>query len=242
MNYHLICNQWSNPNNILFQLANIFIVLSNINLRNRYNVLCIRFCLTLSSLFFSLWGWLVLCSLDTFLWNLLFVFINVFHLSCVLYEFYPFWTNLDADAQHIYNEFRLKDLVSKKTFNDIIYKNVWESHFLKKGDIYCVEELTAANRLSLLMSGRVAVIRNNILLTELTSSTFVDAAHWFTISKTDHSASIPTSKVTVMALEHCRLITWNKYLLRQALTCEPQLHAVINRIVGQHVIKTFYFN
>lgn len=235
MDYHLICSEWSKVNDILFQLANLFIVLSNINFSDRYNQLFIRFCLLLSSVFFWLWGWLVLCSLDTFFWNLVFTFINVYHLSRIIYQLYPFCFALDANGLQIYEELGLKDLVSQKTFYEIVYKNVWETHCLRKGDIYCLQAVTAADRLSLLVDGRVAVIRDNTVLTELNAMSFVDSGHWLAWERS-------AAEVSLVALDNCRLIAWNKHLLRRTLASEPLLHAVINQKVGEHVIKTFYFN
>ncbi len=238
MTFQLICTEWPQPNNVLFQLANIFIVLSNVELNNAYNLLYLRFCLLLSSTCFWLWGWLVLCSFDTFLWNFIFTCINLFHVTVLLYNFYPFFVKLDKDAEKIYLNFFKSKGVSRNLFNNIIFKNIYEIQNLEKGDIYCVQNLTHINKLSLLFSGRIAVIRDEIVINELTDLTFIDSAEWFITSK---KGETPLYRVTILALEKSTLFIWDIYLMRKLLAKEPSLEAVVNRIIGEDAIKRVYF-
>eukprot|EP00048_Salpingoeca_helianthica_P000317 m.40786 g.40786 ORF g.40786 m.40786 type:complete len:110 (-) comp10395_c1_seq1:454-783(-) len=62
------------PNHWLFQLANASLFLSYIS----YDLLFLRLVLAVAALLFLLWGALVLdYSLDTILWNLVFLVINL---------------------------------------------------------------------------------------------------------------------------------------------------------------------
>ena len=165
--------------------------------------------------------------------------INIFHVSYISYTFYPFVRKLDANAERIYQKFELKELkVSRKTFYEIMYRNIWRTETLQNGDIYSVEDMTEANKLSLLITGKMAVIRNKIFVNQLSDLTFVDSLQWFVSTQ----KVTPVYKVTLVALEKSQIITWNTKHLQNVLASEPTLNAVINRIIGEDVIKTFYSN
>jgi hypothetical protein len=145
---------------------------------------------------------------------------------------------LDKDAEKIYLNFFKSKGVSRNLFNNIIFKNIYEIQNLEKGDIYCVQNLTHINKLSLLFSGRIAVIRDEIVINELTDLTFIDSAEWFITSK---KGETPLYRVTILALEKSTLFIWDIYLMRKLLAKEPSLEAVVNRIIGEDAIKRVYF-
>jgi hypothetical protein len=123
-------------------------------------------------------------------------------------------------------------------FNNRIFKNIYEIKNLEKGDIYCVQNLTHINNLSLLFSGKIAVIRDDIVVNELTDLTFIDSAEWFISSK---KGETPLYRVTILALEKSTLFIWNNSFMRRLLAKEPSLEAVVNRIIGEDAIKRIYF-
>lgn len=91
LNSLLLCENWSKPNHILFQMANICLLLTNLAPNGIYGIIYIRMCLFFGSMCFGLWGWLVLCSPDTTLWNILFTLINLFYTVHMVWSLYPFY-------------------------------------------------------------------------------------------------------------------------------------------------------
>lgn len=85
----LECSGWLPINHIYFQLANIFLFLSYLAPNGIYGILYLRITLTIGCMFFSLWGWVILCAFDTFLWNAIFVLINLVHVVIICYYLRP---------------------------------------------------------------------------------------------------------------------------------------------------------
>lgn len=84
-----VCSDWLPINHIYFQLANIFLFLSYLAPNGIYGILYLRITLTIGCMFFALWGWVILCAFDTFLWNAIFVLINLVHVIVICYYLRP---------------------------------------------------------------------------------------------------------------------------------------------------------
>jgi len=85
-----ICDgKWLPVNHLYFQLANIFLFLSYLAPNGIYGILYLRITLCVGCFFFTIWGYLVLCALDTVIWNGLFVIINFIHAICIAYSLRP---------------------------------------------------------------------------------------------------------------------------------------------------------
>jgi len=65
------------------------------------NILILRLVLALASLCFALWGGIVLnISVDTVVWNLVFVVINLVHSGLLLYKMRPIKLKPDLDKAY----------------------------------------------------------------------------------------------------------------------------------------------
>ena len=85
-----ICDgHWLPVNHLYFQLANIFLFLSYLAPNGIYGILYLRITLCIGCFFFALWGYLILCALDTLLWNAAFVLINLVHTVIIAYRLRP---------------------------------------------------------------------------------------------------------------------------------------------------------
>ena len=80
------CLQWLPINHVYFQLANSFLFLSYLAPAGLYGLIYLRLMLAIGSAFFAIWGWVILCAFDTFLWNAFFVLINVAHIFYLLFS------------------------------------------------------------------------------------------------------------------------------------------------------------
>lgn len=83
------CLEWLPINHVYFQLANSFLFLSYLAPAGLYGLLYLRLMLAIGSAFFAIWGWMILCAFDTFLWNALFFLINVVHGILLLFSLRP---------------------------------------------------------------------------------------------------------------------------------------------------------
>ena len=85
----LMCHDWLPVNHIYFQLANLFLFLSYLAPNGIYGILYLRITLSIGCFFYSLWGWVILCAFDTFIWNATFVMINIAHVFIICYYLRP---------------------------------------------------------------------------------------------------------------------------------------------------------
>ena len=80
------CLEWLPINHVYFQLANSFLFLSYLAPAGLYGLIYLRLMLAIGSAFFAIWGWLILCAFDTFLWNVFFLLINIVHVIYLLFS------------------------------------------------------------------------------------------------------------------------------------------------------------
>lgn len=152
---------WLPPNHILFQIANIFLFLSYLAPVGIYGLLYLRSCLVLGSLFFALWGWLVLCALDTFIWNAVFTLINLVHVGVLLYMLRP--VRFSPELEEVYRDLFRPLRVTRHQFRTAV-RYMREVRHLKPREPYCVENVTKVDRLSLVIAGRYAFFACSTLL------------------------------------------------------------------------------
>ncbi|UYV60149.1 NUP43 [Cordylochernes scorpioides] len=152
LNISGLCSSgWLPINNILFQVANLFLLFSYFATTSHFGVIYLRICLMLGSLFFALWGWIILCAFDTLLWNSVFTIINMLHIIILLYQLRPIGFN--AEMEQVYKELFKPMKVSKHSFKKLI-SAIKEVRILKPPDTFCVEKKSRLDQLSLVLSGR----------------------------------------------------------------------------------------
>jgi len=90
----------NNPQNYVYQLANVFLFISYV----APSPLALRINLAAAGLCFVLWGWIVLpFSIDTVLWNGVFMLINITQAILILWRRRP--VHLNADQSMLYAAF-----------------------------------------------------------------------------------------------------------------------------------------
>jgi hypothetical protein len=83
------CLEWLPINHVYFQLANSFLFLSYFAPAGLKGLIFLRLMLAIGSAFLSIWGWIIICAFDTFLWNALFFVINAVHAVVLLISLRP---------------------------------------------------------------------------------------------------------------------------------------------------------
>ena len=101
-----ICNgRWLPVNHLYFQLANVFLFLSYLAPNGIYGILYLRVTLSIGCFFFAIWGYLILCALDTLIWNVVFVLINLVHIVIIAYSLRPI--RFSNELEQVRNSFNL---------------------------------------------------------------------------------------------------------------------------------------
>ena len=93
------CLEWLPINHVYFQLANCFLFLSYLAPAGLYGLIYLRLMLGIGSAFLSIWGWIIICAFDTFLWNALFFAINAVHAVVLLISLRP--VALDEQVEQV---------------------------------------------------------------------------------------------------------------------------------------------
>ncbi|CAG2100593.1 unnamed protein product, partial [Medioppia subpectinata] len=245
-----MCLVWKRPNHVLFQTANVFLLMAYLATNSVFGVLYLRSCLTIGCLFLSLWGWIVLCESDIIVWNVIFTAINAIHVICIVWKLHPF-IRFPHDVEMVYRNLFQPLRVSRNAFKTI-YFCTREIQTLKSNDIYAIEGRTRVDRLTLLLSGRVSIIRGGrtrvdrltLLLSGrvsiirggqtlhiIDSHQFLDSPEWFGVG------SHETYQVSIVALEESRLLVWNRDKLKLSISCDPYLQTLLDNILGKDVVK-----
>ncbi|XP_055945887.1 blood vessel epicardial substance-like [Argiope bruennichi] len=220
--------QWLPPNHILFQIANACLFLSYLAPVGIYGLLYLRTCLMIGSIFFAIWGWIVLCALDTFIWNTVFTLINFIHVAILLYMLRP--VKLSKELEEVYKDLFKPLQVSRHQFRRAI-SCMREIKCLKPREPYCVENVTKVDRLSLVLTGRLVVSQNGHALHIVDSKQFLDSPEWFGVCTND------AYQVSITALEACRVLVWHRDKLKLSISDDIFLQAVFDNILGKDVVK-----
>ncbi|XP_064473684.1 blood vessel epicardial substance-like [Ornithodoros turicata] len=229
---YLVCPAWLPTNHILFQMANIFLFLSYMAPGGIHGLLYLRICLAIGSFFFALWGYVILCAFDTLVWNVFFTLINLVHVIVLMYILRP--VRFSTDMEKVYREMFQPLKVSRQQFQSAV-SCVKEIVELRPKENYTVETKTVADRLSLVLSGRLVVSQRKRALQVVDKHEFLDSPEWFGVCSNDRY------QVTMTAVEMCRLLVWNRDKLKLTISGDPFLRAVFDNVVGKDVVKKLLF-
>lgn len=226
--YYFGCDPWLPPNHIYFQLANTCFFLSYLAPSGLYGLLYLRLVLAIGSALFAIWGWLILCAFDTFLWNTIFMLINIIHGLVLLCGLRP--VRFDKQVEEVYKNIFKPLKVSKQQFKKVVdcMKSIRP---LKRGEHFAIERQTKVETLSLLLSGSMLVIENGKTLHVLAAMQFLDSPEWFGVASDDYF------QVSIRACEECRVLLWHRDKLKLILLSDPFLQAVFDHILGRDVVR-----
>ena len=227
--FETICNVWNRPNHVIFQMANVFFLMAFLATNSLYGMLYLRSCLAVASILFSIWGWIYLCQSDVILWNTIFATINAIHFVSIIRKLHLF-VKFPKDVERVY-----RDLFQPMRVSRIAFKTLFlcrkEIQTIKTKEIYAIEGRTRDDKLTLLLSGKVAVIQRGQRLHELDSQQFLDSHQWFGFGFNK------TYQVSIVALEESRLLVWNRDKLKLSISSDPYLQTVLDNILGKDVVK-----
>jgi CRP-like cAMP-binding protein len=136
-------------NHPLFQVANACLLASYCFRHPAW----LRSCLLLSSLFFILWGWLILAiSIDLIAWNALFFIINAVQLAWFWYENRP--VKLTVDEAFAFTLLRRRYNLRAREFKHLASYGSWKTYSM--GDVV-LHEGKNVDRLGIVIRGTLMV-------------------------------------------------------------------------------------
>lgn len=229
VHYYTTDCQWLPANHFLFQLANICLVFSYLVPDTLNGLFLLRFWLGSGGLFFALWAWLILCAPDTLGWNLAFMILNYAHFLYLLIKIKrprKFGIDCEQAYTHLFEPFGLQ----RYQFQVLADKALVLK--LDAGEVYGKEN-APAERISILLSGSVEVMKDDKILHITRPYEFLDAPEW--------AASLPGETahfgVTLTVRESIHCLTWNSNELRKILKTDQFLKNIFDSLIGQDVTK-----
>ncbi|XP_040069197.2 blood vessel epicardial substance-A-like [Ixodes scapularis] len=226
-----ICPAWLNTNHILFQIANLFLLLSYVTPGGPYTLLYLRVVIGLGSFFYALWGYVILCAFDTLLWNALFALINLVHIIVLVRGLQP--VSFSAELETVFEDLFRPLGVTRHQFRGIA-DSVRGTRDLSKRDQLVVEKVSRNDNLSLVVSGDLLVSRKRRPVEMVGKYEFLESSDWFDVPESD------LYQVTATALGACRVVVWKRETLKVAVGDDPFLKSVFNNLVGKDLARKFY--
>ncbi len=102
---------------------------------------------------------------------------------------------------------------------------------IKPKDIYAMEDQTVVDRLSLLLSGRVSVVRGGVTRHIVDCYQFLESPEWFGMNSSDKY------QVSIVALEESQLLVWNRDKLKLSISSDRYLQIILDHILGRDIVK-----
>ncbi|OTF80354.1 Popeye domain-containing protein [Euroglyphus maynei] len=98
--------------------------------------------------------------------------------------------------------------------------------------VSCQSDLLLWNLLlSLLLNGRISVVRNGITCHIIDCYQFLESPEWFGMNTAD------TYQVSFVALEESQLLVWNRDKLKLTISSDRYLQTILDHILGKDIVK-----
>lgn len=216
---------WLPTNHLLFHFANVCLFLSYCTPPGLKGLLFLRIVLFFACLFFALWGWLVLCALDTFVWNAIFTIMNLVQ-SYLAYAMLPKTVRLPKVVENMYSKLLEPLRVSREEF-EAVYNAAREVIYLEAGQVFEVSHL--GDTTSIVVRGRIAILNDGKPIKEYFQYEFVSPAKCF------GEAVDENAEFTAMDGETVVLI-WRKADLQNIFGRDPHLKMVFDCLAARQLL------
>ncbi|XP_037082599.1 popeye domain-containing protein 3-like [Pollicipes pollicipes] len=225
---YVICPSYLPLNHVYFQVANFFLFLSYLAPPGLGGLLYLRSTLAIGLFFLAMWGYVVLCALDTFLWNFVCMWINLGHVGYLLWTLRPI--RFDKDMEQVYSAMFRSLNVSRRQFQRVLscMRGVRSVSFQ---EMLIQEHVTRVDSLTLVLSGRFVVSQGGKALHVVAPDQFLDSPEWFSVLTDDFF------QVSITAIEESRVLVWHRDKLKLSIMGEPFLQAVFDNVLGRDVVQ-----
>ncbi|XP_029386227.1 popeye domain-containing 2 isoform X2 [Echeneis naucrates] len=231
-----MCDGWSNnTEGAIYHLGNTMLFLGYMGGSGAYGCLFIFSFLVPAFLCLTIWGWLTMCGLDVFTWNLLMLlacFAQICHLLLRLHQDGIRSEELTSLYQAVYLPLGVPVQVFKEIASAFENKVVE----LKAGEMYAVEGKTPIDQLSFLLSGRINVSLEGQFLHYIHRHQFLDSPEWESLRPNEEGKF----QVTLTAEEDSRYISWRRRRLYMLISKERYIARLFSVMLGYDIADKLY--
>nr|XP_055070674.1 popeye domain-containing 2 isoform X1 [Misgurnus anguillicaudatus] len=233
---HTLCDGWTNnTEGAMYHLGNTILFLGYMGGSGAYGALYIfSFCVP-AFICLTLWGWMTMCGLDVFIWNLLLTLqclAQVCHLIFRLMQ-----DGLPSEElSALYSAVYLPLDVPVQVFKQIATACENKVHSLEPEKTYAVEGKTPIDRLSFLLSGRIRVSLEGQFLHYIFPHQFLDSPEWESLRPTEEG----NFQVTLTAETECRYISWRRRRLYLLLSKDRYTARLFSVMLGSDIADKLY--
>ncbi|CAL1273496.1 unnamed protein product [Larinioides sclopetarius] len=231
-----LCEPWPQTRHLLLQGAQICLAAAFVMPTVGRPLAQFAFRILLSAGFLSAGAWAALHSCtgpDVLAWNATLLMANCAQAAYIVYRRLP--PRIAPELQELYLKVFAPLKVGKDQFRQLVRHAHTEP--LEPGEHYAVEGITLTDqRLAVLLSGKMKVTCEEILLHYLSPTEFVDSPEW-------ESCASNTDKrfqVTLTAIEPCKLLCWGRKELLSLLDGNPLLKVVMHHLIGKDITHKLY--
>ncbi|KAF3694544.1 Popeye domain-containing 2 [Channa argus] len=231
-----LCNGWSNSTEgAMYHLGNTILFLGYMGGSGAYGCLFIFGFLAPAFLCLTLWGWMTMCGLDVFTWNLLLLLACLAQICHLLYRLHQEGIRSE-ELTSLYQAVYLPLGVSVQVFKEITSAFENKVVELKAGETYAVEGKTPIDQLSFLLSGRINVSLEGQFLHYIHRHQFLDSPEWESLRPNEEGKF----QVTLTAEEDSRYISWRRRRLYTLISKDRYIARLFSVMLGHDIAEKLY--
>ncbi|XP_026231559.1 popeye domain-containing 2 isoform X2 [Anabas testudineus] len=231
-----LCDGWSNnTEGAIYHLGNTILFLGYMGGSGAYGCLFIFGFLVPAFLCLTLWGWMTMCGLDVFTWNLLLLLACVAQICHLLYRLHQEGIRSE-ELTSLYQAVYLPLGVPVQVFKDVASAFENKVVELKAGETYAVEGKTPIDQLSFLLSGRINVSLEGQFLHYIHRHQFLDSPEWESLRPNEEG----NFQVTLTAEEDSRFISWRRRRLYMLISKDRYIARLFSVMLGYDIAEKLY--
>ncbi|XP_037645991.1 popeye domain-containing 2 [Sebastes umbrosus] len=231
-----LCDGWTNnTEGAIYHLGNTMLFLGYMGGSGAYGCLFIFGFLAPAFGCLALWGWMTMCGLDVFTWNLLLVLACVVQICHLLYRLHQEGIRSE-ELTSLYQAVYLPLGVPVHVFKEIAGAFENKVVEVKAGETYAVEGKTPIDRLSFLLSGRINVSLEGQFLHYIHRHQFLDSPEWESLRPNEDGKF----QVTMTAEEDSRYVSWRRRRLYLLISKNRYIARVFSVMLGYDIAEKLY--
>nr|XP_029514620.1 popeye domain-containing 2-like isoform X1 [Oncorhynchus nerka] len=233
---HPPCDGWTNnTEGAFYHLGNTILFLGYMGGSSAYGSLFIFGFMTPAFTCLALWGWMTMCGVDVFTWNLLLLVACVFQICHLIYRLQQDGL-ASEELLALYSAIYLPLDVPVQVFKDIVGACENKVLALRVEETYAVEGKTPINQLSFLLSGRIRVSLEGQFLHYIFPLQFLDSPEWESLRPNEEG----NFQVTLTAETDCRYISWRRRRLYMLLSKDRYITRLFSVMLGSDIANKLY--
>ncbi|XP_035029830.1 popeye domain-containing 2 isoform X1 [Hippoglossus stenolepis] len=231
-----LCDGWTNnTEGAIYHLGNTILFLGYMGGSGAYGCLFIFGFLTPAFACLTLWGWMTMCGLDVFTWNLLLLLACLAQICHLLHRLHQEGIRSE-ELTSLYQAVYLPLGVPVQVFKEIARAFENKAVELKAGETYAVEGKTPIDQLSFLLSGRINVSLEGQFLHYIHRHQFLDSPEWESLRPNEEGKF----QVTLTAEEDSCYISWRRRHLYMLISKERYIARLFSVMLGYDIAEKLY--